>query len=178
MEFEPLLLPLLVFCLRALNNAMGTVRVIVMTYGRRRLSFVLAFFESIIFAFTAAQVLTDLNNLPNLFAYSLGFAVGGYLGMMIEDRFVVGFRTVNIITQQEGHAIADALRQREFGVTETIGEGGRGRVEMLRCVVTRQQVPEVYAIIDEINRDAFVTVEEARAVHRGWMRTARLKRPA
>jgi uncharacterized protein YebE (UPF0316 family) len=73
---------LLIFGLRVLNNAMGTIRVIVMTGGQRGLSFVLAFLESLIFAFTASAVLTDLNNIPNLLAYSGGFAVGNYVGML------------------------------------------------------------------------------------------------
>ncbi|NJL95347.1 MAG: hypothetical protein HC915_17310 [Anaerolineae bacterium] len=108
---EALLFALLIFSLRVVNNAMGTVRVIVMTGGRRWLSFGLAFLESLIFAFTAGNVLTDLNNLPNLIAYAGGFAVGNYVGMVLEQRFVIGFMTINIISIDQGAEIAVRLRE-------------------------------------------------------------------
>ena len=163
-----------IFCLRLLNNAMGTVRVIFLTYGRRLPAFVLAFIESLIFAYTASKVLTDLENIPNLLAYAGGFAVGGYVGMYIEEKFVTGYVTVNIIAKQGGHEIAMALRENSFGVTEMIGEGGNGKVIMLRAVLLRQHIGDVMDIAHGINPEAFVTIEEARAVHRGWMRERKM----
>ena len=45
---------------------------------------------------------------------------------------------------------------------------------MLRSVIERSHVVDVLDTVREINPEAFVTVEEARAVHRGWLRTRRL----
>lgn len=168
-----LVLTLLIFGLRVLNNAIGTVRLISLSYGRRALAFVLAFIESSIFAFTASQVLTDFDNIPNLIAYSLGFAVGGYVGMVIEGRYVTGYMSVNVITVNGGHEIATLLREHNYGVTETLGTGGSGTVTMLKCVVLRQQVGDVVNKVRSVNPQAFITVEEARAVHRGWLRPRR-----
>jgi uncharacterized protein YebE (UPF0316 family) len=173
LEVDGIVLVILIFVLRILNNGIGTIRLISLTYGRRSLAFVLAFIESSIFAFTASQVLTDFDNLPVLVAYSLGFAVGGYVGMTIEERFVTGYMVVNVIAQKGGHEIAVALRDEGFGVTESLGEGAGGEVSMLRSVVHRRRVGEILRLVNEINADAFVTVEEARAVHRGWVQNRR-----
>ncbi len=170
MDFDALLLVVAIFFLRALNNAMGTFRVIMITYGRRRLSFLLAFCESIIFAFTASQVITDLGNIPNLFSYASGFAVGGYVGMVIEDRFMTGYMTLTIIVANGGREIATILRNAGYGVTETAGEGAQGNVSMLRSVILRQQVGHVRELVQTHTPQAFMTLEEARAVHQGWMR--------
>lgn len=165
-----------IFILRVMNSGLSTVRLIVMMYGRRRLAFFLAFWESLSFAVTAGMVLTDLSDLPNLITYALGFAVGGYVGMLIEERFVTGYMTLNIIAPTEGHEIAQALRADNFGVTETVGEGVRGSVTMLRCVVERKQVSAALKIAQAVNPDAFITVEEARAVQRGWLNARRSQR--
>lgn len=170
MDSDAILLVVLIFGLRVLNNAISTFRLIIMTRGQRRLSFVLAFIESTIFAFTAAQVLTDLNNLANLFAYSGGFAVGAYVGILIEDRLITGYRVVHITTATNGHEIAQALGERGFGVTESTGEGVQGKVTMVRCVVDRKQVTEVARIVQAVQPNAFITVEEARSVQHGWLR--------
>lgn len=166
---EAVLLPLLIFLLRVLNNGMGTIRLIVMTYGKRRLVFLLAFLESLVFAFTISQVATNMSNIPNLVAYCGGFAVGGYVGMWLEDRFITAYMTLTIIAAQKCHEIAVALRLQGYAVTETTGEGIDGKVIMLRIVVSRRQVADVSDLAQTINPKAFITVEEARAVHRGWM---------
>ena len=171
---DDILLVLLIFSLRAANNMLSTVRIISVTYGRRWVAVVLAFVESLIFAFTASVVLTNFDNIPNLIAYAGGFAIGGYVGMVLEERFITGYMTVNVVAAEGGRDIALALRGQKFGVTETLGMGKEGSVTMLRSVIERQQVPDILDTIREINSDAFVTVEEARAVHRGWMRNRRL----
>lgn len=176
MSVDDIILVLLIFALRVFNNGLGTIRIISMTYGRRGFAAILGFIESTVFAFTAAQVLTDLDNLPNLLAYSSGFAVGGYVGMYLEDRFLTGYRTVTITTIKGGHRIAETLRDVGYGVTETVGEGGSGQVRIMRVVVERKLVNDVAREVTAINPDAFITVEEARAVQRGWMNHRRLTR--
>src|SRR5690606_38889704 len=92
---DPIYLPIIIFILRVANNAVGTVRVIVMHEGNRPLGFGLASLESLLFAYTAGIVITDLNNIPNLAAYVFGFAVGGYVGMFIEQRYLNIYNVVD-----------------------------------------------------------------------------------
>lgn len=169
---DALLLALLIFALRIVNSAIGTIRVVVITRDRRLLAAVLAFLEALIFAVVIANVVTDLANIPNLMAYCGGFAVGGYVGMWIEARYVVSYVTVNIITPLDGHAIADAVRGLGHGVTEIKGSGGQGAVDLVSSVVARRDVPELLKTVYHINPNAFVTLEEARSVQHGWMRLA------
>lgn len=162
-----------IFLLRVVNNAIGTMRVIVTANGQRTLALVLAFVESLIFAFAAGVVLTDLSNIPNLIAYAAGFAVGGYVGILIEERLVVGYVTVNVISMAHGHEIAEKLRKEGFGVTESIGEGSSGSVTMLMSVILRQDATKLTKIIQQVDTKAFITVEAARSLQHGWVRTAR-----
>jgi uncharacterized protein YebE (UPF0316 family) len=175
MSADYLLLLLAVFSLRVINNGLGTVRVIAITYGRRRLAFGLAFIESLIFAITVSQVVSNLSSIPMLIAYCGGFATGGYLGMWIEDRYVTGYMTVNIISRVHGPLIAAALRGAGFGVTVTQGEGAEGAVTVLRCVVLRRQVSAVKQVVLNVSPKAFMTVEEARAIHQGWVNARVIK---
>ena len=92
---DPSYLPIVIFTLRVLNNAVGTVRIITMHEGRRSIGFALASLESLLFAYTAGMVITDLNDIPNLTAYVLGFAVGGYVGMFIEQKYLNIFNIID-----------------------------------------------------------------------------------
>lgn len=171
MTSEAILTAVLILALRILNYAISTIRLVAITRQKRMAASVLAFFEALIFAVVIANVVTDLSdNLLNLIAYCAGASIGSYLGIVLEGRFVTSYRTVNVISSQRGHEIATALRSAGYGVTETLGEGLEGAVTLLRSVVVNRDVPKILAIIKGVNPDAFVAVEEARAVQRGWLR--------
>ncbi len=170
---EALVTALIIFILRIFNNGIGTIRLIVMARQQRALTVVLAFFEALTFAVTIAGVATDLSNLLNLAAYSVGFAAGNWVGMAIEARFIVSYVRINILAKAKGKEIADELRKRGFGVTEAQGAGHEGPTEMLHTIATRRDVPQIVDVVNEINPAAFTFIEEARVVNKGYIRRHR-----
>lgn len=68
-------------------------------------------------------------------------------------------------------SITQALRREGFGATEVIGEGKDGPVGIIYSMVRRKQVPEVIELCERLDRQAFITVEEARRVYRGYLAT-------
>lgn len=163
-------LAIVIFGLRVLNYAVGTVRMVAITRNMRVLASSLAFVEALLFAVVIANVVRDLENFINLMAYCLGASAGSYVGMMLEGRLMTTYRIVNIITPANGHGIAQSLRSAGFGVTETVGQGRDGLVSTLRSVVNNRDLPKLINIAREVSPDAFIAVEEARTVSRGWMR--------
>lgn len=169
---NPALLPVLIFFLRVLNNAVGTFRVIFMTNNNRVVGFAFASLESLLFAYTASLVITDIDNITNLTAYVLGFAVGGYVGMFIEQRYLNAYSIVDITCEeQSAHKIAIHLRDLGHGVTEMHGEGARGHVLQLRIVAHHRDVKHVVECAREIKPNCFITVEESRFIRGGWVRS-------
>jgi uncharacterized protein YebE (UPF0316 family) len=167
---EAIGMALLIFVLRVFNNGLGTVRLIVMARQQRMLTAVLGFFEALTFAVTIAVVAADLSDMLNLFAYCIGFAAGSWVGMAIEARFIVSYVVVHIITRMAGGGVAKALRDSGFGVTEIDAQGREGQVAMLHVVTQRREVPRVRQIAESADPAAFISVEEARSVARGWHR--------
>lgn len=163
----------LIFLLRVLNYAISTVRTVAISRGRRGLSSGLAFIEAFLFAVVIASIVQDITeNWLNLLAYCLGAAAGGWVGMVIEARFITGYMSVSVVAheQSRGHDIAIALRKSGFGVTETVGEGLNGPVTMVRSVIMKRDVSGLLQITRKVDPEAFVAVEEAHAIHRGWLK--------
>src|SRR5918992_1456555 len=100
--------------------------------------------------------------LDSLFALPWGPFV--IFGLRIVD---VSLDTVRVVSRDGGAEIADALRQRGYGVTEFGGQGRDGRVEILNSVVQRQDLEEVIRIVDRWDPGAFVTVEEPKLLRGG-----------
>lgn len=168
MAFEELFIVLLIFVLRVVNYSVGTIRLVVVAHGQRMIGSAMAAFEALIFAIVVAKVINDLENIANLFAYCAGAAVGSYVGMMLETRFVRGFMVINVITHDYGRETALALREAGFGVTTTVGEGKDGDVTTLRSVVNKREMSQYLKMLQGINPDAFVSIEEVRNIRRGW----------
>jgi uncharacterized protein YebE (UPF0316 family) len=170
-EFDPVVIALLIFVLRVLNNAVGTIRLIAMQENSRVLGFLLASIESLLFAFTAGLVITDLQNVPNLAAYVLGFSVGGYVGLAIEQRYLNVYHIVDIVAADNvAHEIAALLRDNGHGVTEMHGEGARGHVTQIRVVAHHSDVRIILELARSVQENLFITVEESRLIRGGWLR--------
>jgi len=166
---DSIAIALLIFALRILNNAVSTIRFVFIARQRPVITAMLAFIESTIFAITVANVVNDLSNPIILVAYSGGFAMGSYVGMALERRLVQGFVTINTVLSEGGHELAIILRDANFGVTVTQGEGKNGAVSMLRTTIDRRDANTVIEIIREQQPDAFISVEETRSIRSGYI---------
>lgn len=160
---------LLVFVIRLLSIAVSTVRVLIMGRSNPIIVAMLAFLEALAFALTFGQVAANLSNIWNLTAYSLGFAVGTWVGTLIEERFIKGYATINIVSMEKSQEVAAAIRKEGFGATRTFGEGARGQVGLIRTVVNRRDVPRIVAAAETVDPSAFVTIEATRRISRGFI---------
>lgn len=170
-DMQLILGALAIFFLRIIGVSISTVRVLITVQGKRFISSVLGFFEALVFAVALGSVVSQLDNLWNLLAYCLGFAVGTYVGMWLEQRFIVNYVTVSVVSAHKAHQIADAVRKAGFGATEAWGQGAQGLVGSVRIVIQRRDVTKVIECVNAIDEDAFVTLDETRAVRHGWLTT-------
>lgn len=160
----------LVFVLRAINQSVDTVRIVMMLRGRRGLAWLLGFAESTIFVVTLLYVFQDLNNVLNIIGYSAGFATGIVLGMWLEERLAIGFSHIRIVSPNLGAAIVKRLREEGYAVTEIPARGRDGAVTLVSVSVLRRNVGKVRDAVQTVDPDAFVTAEDLRPLWRGFWR--------
>ena len=164
------LIALLIFFLRVLNMTLDTLRMMVVMRGMKTITFILGFFQTAVFVFSLGSVISDLNNPLNTIAYSLGFATGNVVGMMIEKRLALGFINITIISPTNGRQIAETLRGQGHAVTEIPARGKDGAVEVLECSVQRKFAKEVQDIALDADSDAFITSRDIQRIWRGYWR--------
>jgi uncharacterized protein YebE (UPF0316 family) len=162
---------LFIFTLRVLGVSLSTIRFLLMTRGRKLLSAAFGFFQTLVYAVAIGKVVQDLNNIPNLMSYCLGFSVGTLLGMWLEERIAIGFATIRLISPGRNQ-VAEAIRRAGYGATEGMAYGKEGIVGTVKTVVRRRNVEAVCEIIYQCAPDAFVTIEDTQKVERGHLRAA------
>ena len=159
--------PFLIFGLRIVDVSLDTMRVLNAVRGNRMVAASLGFFQALIWIVAVGNAIKHLDSWYHILGYAAGFATGTLVGITIERALAYGLSTVRIVSQHGGVEIAEALRERGYGVTEIPGFGRDGGVEIVHSVVQRQHLGEVMRIVDRWDSKAFVTVEEPRVLRGG-----------
>jgi len=159
---------LMICCLRITDMSLDTLRLLFVVRGRKGIAWTLGFFEAGIYIIAITRVLSNLNNPLTILGYAVGFATGNVVGMLIEERLAIGHIQVSIVSSARGVALAQALREARFAVTEVPARGRDGMVHLLNLSVLRKDVPQVEGIVHEVDSEAFVTSADVRPVRRGF----------
>ncbi len=161
--------PILIFFCRITDVSLTTVRTLLIVRNSKLLVPLIGFFEVLIWLFAAGTVVQHLSSPYHVLGYSLGFATGNWVGLMIEERLALGLATVRTVIRTGGHALAAELRDAGFGVTEQLGSGRDGPVEVLFSVIRRRRVSLFVDMVEARASQSFVVVDEPRVVRRGWL---------
>ncbi len=157
-----------IFLINLLYITLNTIRVILTMRGYRKAAPLLAIIEVTIYTLGLSLVIEYLSNPIYLVAYALGFGVGIYTGMMIEDRLALGYSVVYIITESVDHTLADSLRKLGYGVTIQTGYGRDGERLVLTVLTPRSTEIRLFRAIEEISPTAFYYSFEAKYIQGGF----------
>lgn len=158
-----------------MDVSLATTRMLLTVRNARLQVALIGFFEVLVWLIAAGTAIQHLDSPWHVVGYAGGFAAGSVVGLWLEERLALGLARIQIIARDRGRELADTLREDGFGVTELEGRGRDGPVEVVQTVVRRRQTPAVLAHVDRWDPDAFVSVEEPRAVRRGWLFSGRRK---
>jgi uncharacterized protein YebE (UPF0316 family) len=152
----------IIFCLRLADVSLGTLRIVFLVRGRRRIAGAVGFFESLIWVVAAGQVLSGLDEPLKMVAYAGGYAAGTMLGSTIESWLAMGNVLVRIVSPVDSPPTHDHLRDAGFATTVVNGEGRDGEVRVSFAVMPRRSASQALRLVAEVNPAAFVTMEEAK----------------
>ncbi|TVP94220.1 MAG: DUF2179 domain-containing protein [Acholeplasmatales bacterium] len=165
----PLLVYFLIFVVKLIEVSMAVVRIVLITKGEKLKGAVIGFFEVIIWVIVAATVITDITNDPfKVVVYALAFAIGNYVGSLIEKKMALGTVKVEAIVKKiHGKQLSGELRQMGFAVTAVDAYGRDDRKEVLFLHVPRRRVKETIHVIKSFQKDVVITVNDIRPIYGG-----------
>lgn len=161
------IIPLLICLARIIDVSLGTLRIILAAKGIKFLAPAVGFIEILIWLLAIGQVMQNLDNVANFIAYAVGFSLGSYLGIILEEKLAIGKIAIRIVTPQDVAPLIAFLRDSGHSVTMIDGEGAFGPVNMLFTVIRRSELASIAANIKQFHPRAFYTVEDIRYVSGG-----------
>ncbi len=149
---------------------MATVRIVLITKGEKFKGATIGFFEVVIWVILAATVLTNITDDPfKVIVYALAFAIGNYVGSMIESKLAIGTVKIEAIVKKiNGKDLSKALRATGLAVTAVDAYGRDDRKEILYMHVPRRKVQRSLDIIKSHQKDVVITVNDIRPIYGGF----------
>jgi len=164
--YSYIILPFLIFCARVTDVSIGTVRIILVAKGYKKLAPLTGFFETLIWIVAISNIIQNIDNWACYIGYAAGFGTGNFVGMIIEEKMALGHELIRIITANNYTALADSLTENGFGVTYTNAEDKNGPVGILYVITTRKMANKVVSIVNEQDPSAIYTIESIRHVNK------------
>ena len=162
MDPSTVLIPLFIFAARVIDVSIGTIRIVFISRGLRRLPALLGFVEVLIWLTAITQIMQNMHNPINYIAFAAGFGMGNFVGITIERRLSVGNVAIRVITKKNASDLIGFLQANGYGVTTVDAQGISGPVQVIFTVTRRKAVKEVIDIIKRFNPNAFYTIEDIR----------------
>jgi len=164
--FTFVILPLFIFFARIVDVSLGTLRIIFVTKGMRRVAPLIGFFEVFIWLLAISRIMQNLDNWVCYVAYAAGFASGNLIGMLIEEKLAIGHEMIRVITRKDATNLIDELRETGHGVTWVNAKGVEGDVAVLYIIARRSMINGVLDLINKHNPRALYTVEAIKYVNK------------
>ena len=111
-----------------------------------------------------------MSNLTNPFVYigfAGGFAMGNYVGIILEERLAVGLEVVRIISKGDALELVNSLTAEGYGTTSMDANGSTGKVQIIFTIVPRRHHKGVISLIKKFNPRAFYTIEDVKSASEG-----------
>ena len=160
--FEYAIMPFLIFLARICDVSIGTMRIIFVSKGNKKVAPVLGFFEVLIWIIAISKIMQNLDNYINYIAYAAGFATGNFVGMIIEERLAMGIQMVRVFVGENGIELVKNLNAKGFGATTIEAHGAKEKIDIIYSIVHRNELKNVLDIITSFNQRAFFTVEDIK----------------
>jgi len=165
--FSLIILPILIFSFRVVDVALGTLRIVFISQGRKKLAPLVGFFEMLIWLFAMGQIFSNLTNIIYYIAYASGFAMGNYTGLILESKISLGLLSLHLIVRENHEELVKTLKAQGYGLTTLTAEGLKTSVKLVILVIKRKNLAKILDIIKNLTPNAFMSIENVKSVKGG-----------
>lgn len=162
---------LIILISKIIEVSIGTLRQILVNKGYRKQGTILAFFEIILWVFIASRVINGITEAPlKGVIYSLGYAIGVFVGSKIENYLAFGKILLQTITTEAlGIVMVEALRSQGYGVTTVKAQGKDTNRSVLMLFANRKGKETIIGKIREIDSDAMIITNDVSTLQGGYI---------
>lgn len=153
----------LIFFSKVIENALATLRLIVVSNGKKTLGAFLQLATSIVWILGTSVVIVDISKDPlKIVFFGLGTFMGSYIGSFIEEKIAFGNNMITIISSFErGHKMIDTIRFKGYIVTVLEGTGLENKKVVALIMIPRKKRGKLIRLVKKLDHDCMIIGENA-----------------
>lgn len=133
------------------------------------LATIFGFLEALIYVFGLSIVFRGEQSIAEMLVYALGFGIGIYIGVVIENKLAIGYTTLTVNLLDKNTDLVATLRNEGFGVTIFEGMGKDSVRYQLQILTKRSMEEKVIGMIERYDPHAFIISYEPRKFKGGYL---------
>lgn len=141
---------IIIFILKILENALGTLRLIIVSNGKKIEGAILNFLLSVVWVMSTSMVVID-NNIYKILVFAFGSLIGSYLGSVLEEKIALG-NNMLLVVSKKINSIQKELNCDTYPINKNI----------LVIMTSRKKRKEVIDLILNIDNQAKIISESAK----------------
>ena len=131
--------------------------------GFKQFASVVGFLEVIFWISALGFVMANLTSILAYISYALGFSLGVYIGMLIEEKLAIGVLLMEVILSENTDKFIESLKVRGYGATIIEGKGLFHPVQIVYVLFERKRLCEILGILNSVSPDAFYSLQDIRS---------------
>lgn len=152
-----------IFLSKIIENAIGTLRLIVVANGKKILGAILQGVVALVWIFGTAIVIVNVNkDIFKIIVFVVGSIVGSYLGSVIEEKIALGSNMLICVVKE---CYEDIIKKKlkKYRIT-TICEKDKS-FSILLIILKRKEISKISNIIKSIDKDCLIINEKAKTIN-------------
>lgn len=155
---------ILIFLFKVLENALGTLRMILISNGKKQIGAILQLIISLVWILSTSMVISNIINDPlKIIVFMLGSYFGSLVGSRLEEKLALGSNLVMVITNKYANQMIRTIRKKGFALTTFKGKGQNDFKTVLIIIVKRKLRNEIFNIVKKYDSEAMIILGNASA---------------
>lgn len=149
-----------IFIFKIIEDALATLRLIVVSNGKKGLGAILQFIVTLIWIVLTGTVLMGLQkDLFKVLAFALGSLFGSYFGSFLEEKIALGMNLVLVeLENKNAIKLKNVLEQKKFPLVTIFND----KSSVLFIICKRRQMRIIITAIRGIDKNAIIISEKIK----------------
>ena len=158
-NLPPIVIAIIILLAKTLELSLSAVKTVFISKSKKPFAVIAGFIECIVWALIVSAVITSLtSNILWLLAYCVGYSLGIFIGLIIEEKIALGIKQLEFIVDQfNSLIITQYLKEHNYGFYVVNGYGKEGEVFIVKTIIQRKNESKLLKEIGEIANYHFFT---------------------
>lgn len=157
-----------IFGARLIDVSLGTIRTVYTVKNKHMIASIIGLIEVIVWFLVVQEALNSTsNNFFIAFSYSIGFAVGTYIGGILSNKLINTKLGVQVILSKKDDKILDTIRKEGYALS-VLNLVSEKEKYMLYIQVDSKKYNHLIRLINSLDSKAFIVVNETKVVYNGY----------